>query len=100
MVKIKGLSKQTLERLKKKGIKVEAAEGSAVSGAAKKTAAPVEARKQGSLSGKKEAANEGEVKVISFDRIVLSKKWTSRLGLKQGDALKIKFENGSLVLKK
>lgn len=43
---------------------------------------------------------EGEVRVISFDRIVLSKKWTEQLGLKQGDSLRIRREDESLILTK
>ncbi len=41
-----------------------------------------------------------EVRVISLDRIVLGKKWTSRLGLEQGDTLKVKQEGESLILTK
>ena len=47
-----------------------------------------------------ELQNEGTVRVISFDRIVLSSKWTKRLSLKQGDSLKIKFEDAKLILSK
>lgn len=44
--------------------------------------------------------SEGEVKVISFDRIVLGKKWTEPLGLKEGDSVRIRREESSLVLTK
>lgn len=45
-------------------------------------------------------SSEGEVRVISFDRIVLSKKWTGALGVSQGDTLKVRLEEGSLILTK
>ena len=92
-LKFKGpVSKETVERLKKKGIQVKTDDG----GHEKK----VKPSAMVNTKVKAESGNEGTVRVISFDRIVLSSKWTRKLALKQGDSLKIKLEDGKLILSK
>jgi len=63
----------------------------------KKTDKKAPAKKE---SEKKAAVQEGTVNVITLDRIVLSPKWTGKLGLHKGDSVKIRFENSSLILSK
>ena len=94
-------SKASKPELKKQRTKESApaeAVGSVFPGLPKdlKTEPAAQVRKERQLS----RPTEGEVKVITLNRIVIGEKWTQPLGLKQGDSLKIRREDSSLILTK